>query len=158
MGKGEVSSAAKADGFDLEARWRGELSAQERAQIKAWAKKAQSIGRCEMKIGKQRSRIAVTFDRKKIEESSRAQIGQVEAMMASQGVDDGGEGAMALAGLRTAEVGSARGLLVRDYGEVLAKDWAIQSSASLQALLPSRCGLRVGLGRALGAEGSGDGG
>lgn len=156
MGKIEMSQrkktmAAKPDStdFDMEARWRGDLVAQERRDIKEWAKKAAAWGRCELKVGKQRSRLVVVFDRQRLEERSRAHIGYIESMLLAQREGPQDEAAEALAGMRQAPINSAEGLLVKDYGAVLARDWAAQASASLQALIPARCGLRVQLGKEL---------
>jgi hypothetical protein len=57
--------------------------------------------------------------------------------------------AEALAGLRSAPLASPQGLLVKDYAEVLARDWAAQTTASLHAILPVRCQLKVALGQGL---------
>jgi hypothetical protein len=137
--------------FEIEARWRGELGAQERLELKAWAKKASMWGVCELKIGKERSRLVVTFDKSKIEQHSRQQIGLVEGLLrAEESVDGASTGAAeALAGLRRAPLASPQGLLVKDYAEVLARDWAAQTTASLHAFLPARCQLKVAMGQGL---------
>jgi hypothetical protein len=153
MGKIEMShesmSRQESAGFDMEARWRGELAQQERKDIKAWAKKAATWGKCELKIGKERSRLVMIFDRKKLEQRSREHIGYIETMLRAQQEQLQDEAAQALEGMRTAPIESATGLLVKDYGSVLARDWATQTSASLQALIPARCGLKVQLGASL---------
>ena len=152
MGKFEVnalSATAKSE-FDLEARWRGELGAQERQELKAWHKKACEFGLCELKIGKQRSRLAIRFDRLKIESKARQDMGKVEVLLrgqthGSESIDS--EAANAIAVWKSADANSSQGLLLKDYGEVLARDWALQSSAALQSIMPGRCGLKVSLGK-----------
>ena len=129
--------------FDMEARWHGELGERERREIKEWAKKAAAWGRCELRLGRARSRVSMTLDKVKLEERSREHIGYVETMLREQ---EGGEAAQALSDMRQGKIGDASGLLVKDYGSVLARDWAAQTSASLQAFIPPRCGLKIQLG------------
>lgn len=137
------------DTYDIEARWRGALGIQEKSDIKAWAQKAKTWGKCELKLGKERSRLVILFDRQKIEKASREQIGRIEEMLRSGGSPSDVDSALALAELGQANAQSAQGLLVNDYGRVLAKEWAVQSGASLQALLPAHCGLKVSFGKSL---------
>ena len=137
------------DAYDIEARWRGALGAQERSDIKAWAQKAKSWGKCELKLGKERSRLVVLFDRQKIEKASREHIARVEGMLKNNGSQTDIDSALALAELGKAKSASTQGILVKDYGRVLAKEWAVQSGASLQALLPAHCGLKVSFGKSL---------
>lgn len=137
------------ENYDIEARWRGVLGVQEKSDIKAWAQKAKTWGKCELKLGKERSRLVVSFDRLKIENASREQIARIEEMLRSSGSPSDADSALALAELGQANARSAQGLLVNDYGRVLAKEWAVQSGASLQALLPAHCGLKVSFGKSL---------
>jgi hypothetical protein len=130
---------------EIEARWRGELNPAERNTIKAWAKKASIWGTCELRIGKDRSRMVITFDKSKIEQHSRAQMGWVEGLLRVEelaaSAPEGSAEALAL--LRNASLGSTQGLLVKDYADVIARDWLHQTKSSLQALFPARCQLRV---------------
>lgn len=142
--KGSIPIRARAS-HDVEARWRGELSESERGDVRAWVKKLSVWARCDLRIGKERSRLTMAFDRSKLEESSRERIGVVERMLSAQEEPETREGAVELAALRQAPIESAEGLLVKDYVELLARDWAAQTSASFQAMVPSRCALRVTL-------------
>lgn len=135
--------------FDIEARWHGEMTDVERCDIKMWTKKLRDFAVIDMRLGKERSRITMVFDRKKVESSSREQIGVVEAMLRENGEQQ--EGVNELAAMRQAPIDSASGLLVKDYVEVLARDWAVRASSSLHGLVPGHCALKVSLGPALAA-------
>lgn len=152
MGKLEMSEREKMGepiDFDMEARWSGELEQRERREMKEWARKAAAWGSCELRLGKRRSRLVVVFDRPALERLAREHIGHVESLLLAQRETGQDEAALALAGMRQAPIDSAGGLLVKDYGAVLARGWAAQTSGSLQALIPARCGLRVRLGKGL---------
>ena len=131
--------------FDMEARWRGTLEPQERQDVKNWEKKTGAFAFCNFKIGKERSRLTIKFDREKIEEKARQEMSVVEALLrgqSQQGEIDS-EAANIIAHLKLANTNSSEGLLLKDYIEVIANDWALKSSTTLQALIPTRCGLKV---------------
>ena len=140
-----ISSSAVDASYDLEGRWHGALNEAERRAVKAWVKKLSVWARCELRIGKERSRLSMAFYRNKLEENSRERIGLVERLLSAQEDATTREGALELAALRQAPIESAGGLLVKDYVELLARDWAARTSASLHGVVPVRCTLIVNL-------------
>ena len=143
----------QAQGHDVVARWKGPLGKESKKALKAWIAKLGSQASVAAKIGKDRSRVSVDFDRGELSKQARSQIERICALMEA-GAGEGGEErewALALRELAAREVcGSAGSIsLKKDCEGVALREKAAECVRCLNALLAEGQGLQIELGEAV---------
>ncbi len=129
--------------WDLEARWKGPLGERERELLKQWSAALSAVSRSDLKIGKERSRLRLVFEREAILAEAKRQIGEVKVLMEKDEELVRSGAAEAVEELRAANPEGARGELLRTYESLLRKELSDQAAGALRKILPNASALSI---------------
>lgn len=131
--------------WDIEARWRGDLTAAERKVLRGMMERWDALGETQLKLGKERSRLQFSVSPAKALEEARRRMMSIAEMVEKEAEDS--EGASALREMASAPEAQARALTLREVEKTVRKEWSASCALSLNALLGPEARLQVRMGR-----------
>lgn len=129
--------------WDMEARWKGPIGERERDLIRQWSAALGGVSKTEMKLGKERSRLRLIFEKEAILEEAKRQIGEVKSLMEKDAEIAESGAVEAIEELRAANPDGTRGELLRTYEAILRKELADQAANALRKILPASLSLSI---------------
>ena len=133
------------DGFNIEARWCGRITAEQKKNLKKWISRWSSKAKIDLKLGKERNRIAVNFDKHELEKQARTQILKISSMMQTE--PELMDAAQVVENFANAQFNQVEMELVNSYLIVLNREWSQAATNELIVLFPPHCQLTIKPGK-----------
>lgn len=122
---------------DLTATWKCVLAEDERKAIKGWVERLKSAAECDLKLGKERSRLSLRFEEGLLKSKAAEEMRQIAMLM--EKIEELKSSGAIEAVQELSEAGpAAQRMWESTYQRVLAQSWAKQKAKELEGLLPER--------------------